>query len=262
MQRTLANRVAIVAGAGPGIGRSTALTLAGDGASLVLAARRREPLESLAAEVRETTGRPALPVVCDIADAEQRGSLIERTLAEFGRLDALVNVASAGSPRAAIPDLDWDDYRAAADFIVVATLDLCGRAARAMAATGGGSIINIGALSSTTLLPKMASYTSNKAAMVAASKTLAREVGRDGVRINIVTPGFTTGTALDEMFEQMAARGGKNAAELKERAAREAALERHVDPEDIAEACLFLASDRGRNITGVELQVNAGQWIG
>ena len=95
-----------------------------------------------------------------------------------------------------------------------------------------------------------------------ASKTLAREVGASGVRVNVVSPGFTNGAPLDEMFEQMAARGGGAGEELKARAANAAALRRHVDPEDIADACVFLISERGRNITGIELHVNAGQWIG
>ena len=94
------------------------------------------------------------------------------------------------------------------------------------------------------------------------SKTMAREVGRDGVRVNVVTPGFTTGRGLDAMFQQMAETSGGDPEELARRAAKPAALQRHVVPEDIADAVTFLASDRARNITGVELHVNAGQWIG
>ncbi len=122
-------------------------------------------------------------------------------------------------------------------------------------------MINIGTLSSTALVPKLARYTSTKAAMVSASKTMALEVGHTGVRVNVVTPGYTKGPPLDRMFEQMASRGEGDAEELKTRVASQAALGRLVDPQDIADAVVFLASDRGRNITGVELHVNSGLWI-
>jgi len=262
VSRDLEDKVVIVAGAGPGIGRSTALALARDGADVVVAARREAPLDALREEVAATTGRRVSSVVTDLFDGVQRERLVQNTLADFGRLDGLVNVATHSGPRAPLVDMDWEGYRESVDFNLVATLHLSGLAAQHMAESGGGGIVNIGTLNSTSLLPKMAQYSSTKAAMVSASKTLAREVGASGVRVNVVSPGFTNGAPLDEMFEQMAARGGGAGEELKARAANAAALRRHVDPEDIADACVFLISERGRNITGIELHVNAGQWIG
>ncbi|MCH2173699.1 SDR family oxidoreductase [Myxococcota bacterium] len=262
MSRNLEGKVAIVAGAGPGIGRSTALALARDGADVVVAARREAPLRALRDEVAEATGRRISSMVTDLSDPTQRETLVASTVADFGRLDGLVNVATHNGPRALLVEMDWEAYRESVEFNLVATLHLSGLAAQQMAEIGGGGIVNIGTLNSTSLLPKMAQYSSTKAAMVSASKTLAREVGGSGVRVNVVSPGFTEGTPLDAMFEQMAARSGGDGKELKARAAKTAALRRHVAPEDIADACVFLISDRGRNITGVELPVNAGQWIG
>jgi len=262
MDRSLRGKVALVAGAGPGIGRATALALAQDGADVVVAARRAAPLAELADEVARESAARCIAVPTDIADLEACRALVERSLRELGRLDVLVNVAADSGPRAPVAEIDWQGYLDSVHLNVVATMTLCGLAAEPMRAAGGGAIVNIGALSSTTLLAKMARYTTTKAAMVAASKTMAREVGRHGIRVNVVTPGFTTGAPLDAMFEQMAKRGGGDARELSLRAAREAALERHVDPEDIAQAVVFLASERGRNVTGVELHVNAGLWIG
>jgi NAD(P)-dependent dehydrogenase (short-subunit alcohol dehydrogenase family) len=122
----------------------------------------------------------------------------------------------------------------------------------------GGSIVNIGTLSTTAFIAKNMAYTSTKAAMVAASKTMAREVGRFGIRVNIVTPGYTTGDDLDRLFAQMAEGVGTTPEEMSERLARDAVLRRHVDPEDIAEAVLFLGSERARNVTGMEIHVTAG----
>ena len=262
MSRSLEGKVAIVVGAGPGIGRSTALALAEDGADVVVAARRSVPLEALAKEIATATGRKVLALPTDATDLAAGAELIARTVSEYGRLDVLVNVfTGGGGTRESVAEMDWDGYLDAVNTNIVATLELSGLAAARMAEGGGGAVINIGTLSSTSLVPKLARYSSTKAAMVSASKTMALEVGHTGVRVNVVTPGFTKGPALDRMFDQMAARSGGDANELKTRAARKAALGRHVDPEDIADAVVFLASDRGRNITGVELHVNGGLWI-
>ncbi len=259
--RTMQGRVAVVTGAGPGIGRATARAFALDGADVVVAARRAEPLEALATAIAEETGRRVLAVPTDIADREACVHLVERTVAELGRIDALVNVATANFPRSEIADLDWGDYADSVALNVAGTMSLCGAAARAMSAFGGGAVINIGTLGSTALQAKNGTYNSTKLAMVGLTKTLAREVGPQGVRANVVTPGFTTGEPLDRLFEQMGKPSGRTGEEMSRVVARQAALERHVDPEDIAEACLFLGSDRGRNVTGVELHVTAGAMI-
>jgi len=94
---------------------------------------------------------------------------------------------------------------------------------------------------------------------VSASMTLAKELGSVNVRVNVVTPGYTTGPNLDALFGGIAERTGETLEEVSARFARTAALRRHVDPSDVAEAVVFLASERGRNITGIELAVTAGQ---
>lgn len=260
MSGPLAGSVALVTGAGPGIGRACAAALARDGADVVVAARRPEPLAELADDVAGATGRQVLAVPTDIADLDACAGLVAYTIESLGRLDVLVNVATTGgSPTASVEEIDWDEYRAAVDLNVVATLELCRLAAAAM--PDGGSIVNISALSATTLMEGMARYTSTKGAMESMSKTMAKEVGPRGVRINIVTPGMTTGAPLDAMFDRMAAARGKTPEEISAGFARGAALRRHVDPEDVAEAVAFLASPRARNITGQEIQVTAGQEI-
>jgi len=261
VDRTLKGKVAIVTGAGPGIGRATALRFAQDGADVVVAARRKEPLEAMAAELSQETGRRVLAVPADLKDLEDCRRIVAKTVEALGRVDALVNVATHPHKRAAIAEMDWNAYAESFQLNVAGTMTICGAAALRMAETGGGSIINIGTLATTVLQAKMAEYSSTKIAMIAASKTLAREMGRQNVRVNIVTPGYTTGEPLDRLFEQMAAGLQITPEEMSRRLAKSAVLERHVDPEDMAEACLFLASDRARNITGIELHVTAGQWI-
>jgi NAD(P)-dependent dehydrogenase (short-subunit alcohol dehydrogenase family) len=261
MDRTLRDKVALVTGCGPGIGRATATAFARDGADVVIAARRREPLEEMAEALTAETGRRVLAMPCDISDPEAIEQLVAGTVAELGRLDAVVNVATAGFERQRIVDMDFSGYARSVQLNVIGTMKVCAEAAKQMAGQGGGSIINIGSLASTALSPKNGEYSSTKLAMVGLSKTLAREMGRDGVRVNVVTPGFTTGEPLDRLFEQMGASSGISGAEMSKRVAATAELKRHVDPEDIAEACLYLGSDRGRNVTGIELHVTAGAMI-
>ena len=261
-ERTLRGAVALVTGAGPGIGRSCAVALADDGADVVVAARRPDALDELAAEVAELPGRRIVAVPTDISDLEQCRAVVERTVAELGRIDVVVNVAThGGSPSAPVADIDWDDYRASVQVNVIGTMEICRTAARHMAERGGGSIVNISALSATTLMADMARYTSTKGAMESMSKTMAKEMGAAGVRVNIVTPGMTSGPPLDAMFERMAVAQSRTPEEVSARFAAGAALRRHVDPDDIAEAVRFLASQRARNITGQEIQVTAGQHI-
>jgi 3-oxoacyl-[acyl-carrier protein] reductase len=261
MAGDLEGKVAVVAGAGPGIGRACALAFARSGAEVVVAARRPEALSALADEVAATTGRRTLAAPTDVGDLAQCRQLIETTVAEFGRIDAVVNVATYGGGFNAVDQMDFDEYRRAFEVNVLGTLEISRSAARHMRASGGGSIVQISTLGVRGLLEKQAAYISTKAAMVAASLIMAKEVGRYGVRVNIVTPGYTTGEPLDRMFAEIAARRGRTAEEVSAEAASRSALRRHVDPEDIAAAVLWLASPAARTITGDEITVSAGLFI-
>lgn len=259
----LDGRVGLVIGAGPGIGRACAVALAGAGADVAVVARRGAPLEALAAEVAAETGRRIVPIVADLADVDACRAAVDDTVARLGRVDAVVNVATHGGGRAPVAGLDWDDYRQAVDVNVIGTMEVSRTAVAYMARQGdGGAIVQISTLSVHHAFAQMSTYTSTKAAMMTASFTLAREAGPEGVRVNIVTPGYTTGDNLDAMFAAMGERTGTDGPTMSARAAKGAALRTHVDPEDIAEAVLFLVSPRGRYITGVELRVDAGQMVG
>ena len=257
--QNMAGKVAVVVGAGPGIGRSCALAFGRAGADVVLAARRSEPLGALSAEVAELTGREVLPVVTDLADLGACVALLDAAVARFGGVDALVTVATAGGGQVAIDDADWDHWRRAFEVNVIGTLEVSRAAARSMAERGGGSIVHVGTFGTHSLPARQAAYTSTKQAALSASKTLAKEVGGAGTRVNMVTPGYVEGDNLDELFQSVADRTGESTDEVSRRMAKTAALRRHVTAEDIAETVVFLCSDRGRGITGVEIPVTAGQ---
>ena len=119
--------------------------------------------------------------------------------------------------------------------------------------------MQIGTLGTHALPAGRARYTSTKQAMVSASQTLAKEVGPWNVRVNVVTPGYVTGPPFDALVREMAERTGESIEDTARRMARGAALRRHVDPDDVAQAVLFLAGPASRNITGIELPVTAGR---
>ncbi|MCE2391716.1 MAG: SDR family oxidoreductase [Proteobacteria bacterium] len=255
--------VAIVVGAGEGIGRACALRLAEGGADVVVAARREAPLRALAESLAAETGRRVLPIPMDLARVEQCTGLVERAVEELGRVDSVVNVATAGSARAPVEKSDWDDWRQAFEVNVVGTLEVSRAAARRMKEQGGGgSIVQIGSIGLQALRRSLGSYTSTKSAMIVASRTLAREMGPHGVRVNVVTPGYVTGPPLTANFQALADRTGQELDAVVRQAASTAALRRHVDPEDIAAVVQFLCSDAARNVTGVEIPVDAGQILG
>jgi NAD(P)-dependent dehydrogenase (short-subunit alcohol dehydrogenase family) len=251
--------VAVVVGAGAGIGRACALGFARAGADVVVAARRAEPLQALAEDIASDTGRRIEAMVADLADPTSCSSLTASVVDRFGGVDSLVCVAASGAGRSAIDNADWDDWRAAFEVNVLGTLEVSRCAARSMAERGGGAIVHVGSFGARSLPPGQGAYTATKQAALAAARTLAKELGPSGVRVNVVTPGYTTGADLDALLASMAERRGEPVDAVAARLASTAALRRHVDPDDIAAAVLFLCSDAARSITGVELPVTAGQ---
>lgn len=258
---SLDGQVAIVAGAGPGIGRACATALGREGADVVVAARDSDRLEAMAFEMIAAgpSGLQLLPITFDFADLDSCQAVVDQTLARLGRIDILVNVATAGGETAAVSEGEWESWRRAFEVNVIGTMELSRLAAHAMAPNPGGSIVQVGTIGTQALPPGRGRYTATKSAMVAASLTMAKEVGRGHVRVNVVTPGFVTGAPLHAMTESIATRTGESTGDVSARMAAGASLRRHVDPPDVAEAVVFLAGPGARNITGIELPVTAGR---
>ena len=139
-----------------------------------------------------------MPLTFDFGDLASCRALVDRTLDRFGRLDILVNVATAGGEHTPIDEAEWESWRRAFEVNVVGTMELSRLAARAMRQNqpSGGSIMQIGTIGTRALPTGRARYTATKQAMVTASLTLAKELGPADVRVNVVTPGFTTGEPL------------------------------------------------------------------
>jgi NAD(P)-dependent dehydrogenase (short-subunit alcohol dehydrogenase family) len=254
----LANRVALVSGIGPGLGREAALALARAGADVAVSARRRESVEEVGGEVA-ALGRRALPLVADVTQHGDCTQVVAETVARFGRLDVLVNNAYHPGSYVPLADDDLSGWLAPFEVNVLGSLRLAQLALREMAKRGAGSIVMVNSMIVRRPLPTMAGYAASKAALLAATQTLAREAGPLGVRVNSVLPGYIFGPALEGYFAAQAKARGVTPQAVYDEVAREIPLGRIPTSAEVADAVLFFASDLSRAITGASLDVNGGQ---
>jgi NAD(P)-dependent dehydrogenase (short-subunit alcohol dehydrogenase family) len=257
MSGLLRDRVAVVSGIGPGMGRDVSLALAREGADLVLAARTASKLAAVAAEVR-AAGRRALEVPADITRVEDCRRLVERARAEYGRVDVLVNNAFDMGGFVRMEDATADDLLRPLRVNLIGSLQLTHEVLPLMKAQGRGSIVMINSMIIRDVLPNMGPYGASKAALMAATQGLAREVGVHGIRVNSVVPGYIWGPSLQAYFAHQAAQRGVDPQAVYDEVAAQTALRHLPTSEEIADAVVFFASDLSRVITGQSLDVNGG----
>ncbi|MCA1807098.1 MAG: SDR family oxidoreductase [Actinobacteria bacterium] len=256
----LKDRVVIVSGIGPGLGQAVARALVREGAAVVLAARSEDKLRALADEVRAAGGR-ALAVATDIADSSSCRALAEKCLGEFGRIDGLVNNAYHPGTYESIETTDLDTWKPPFEVNVLGSLRLSQAVIPEMKKKGRGSIVMINSMSMRRIMATFGGYAASKAALNAATQTLALEVGSYGIRVNSVVPGYIWGPPLEGYFAAEAAKAGVAPKVIYDSVAGETALKHIPTSEEIAESVVFFVSDMSRVITGQSLDVNAGHWF-
>ncbi len=259
----LTGKVALVTGASSGIGRASAIALANQGAKVVIAARRMEKLQALAAEIkslpagRQAAGKEALPIQMDVTKKADIDNAITQTVKTFGKLDILLNNAGVAefAPFLEMTEEQWDktiDTNLKGYFLVAQA------AAKEMAKNnppaGGGRIINIASIASGGVgigFAQIAHYCASKGGVVGMTEALADELAPMGILVNAIGPGIIE----TEMTEAML-KDPKQAEALLARVP----LKRAGKPEEIAAAVVFLASDEASYITGATLYVDGG-WL-
>lgn len=254
----LTDKVVVVSGVGPGLGRSIAVRSALAGADIVLAARTAARLDAVAKEVTDL-GRRAVTVRTDITDEDSANHLVQAALAAFGRVDALVNNAFAIPPIADLTAADLDAVRAGLETSVLGTLRLT-RLFVPSLIESRGSVVMINSAVLRHSRRTFGPYKLAKASLLALSQTLATELGPHGVRVNSVAPGYIWGNSLKWYFDVLASQRGVPAQEVYDETASTIDLRRLPEPDEIADAVVFLASELARVITGQCLDVNGGEF--
>jgi NAD(P)-dependent dehydrogenase (short-subunit alcohol dehydrogenase family) len=246
----LSGRVALITGAGRGIGRAIALGYAREGADLLLTSRSAGELEQAAEAVR-AAGVEALVAPADVTDVAQVRALAQAAIQRFGRVDVLVN--AAGIPMVApTVDLALEDWQRAFDINMTGTFLCCQAIGRLMLEQGRGAIINIASLTSFVGFPQRAAYAATKGAVVQFTKALAVEWAPQGVRVNAIAPGWIRTALQDRLVAEGKLDRGPIIARTPAR--------RLGEPDDIVGPAIFLASDEAAFIVGETLVVDGG-WL-
>ena len=240
----LKDKTAIITGGGSGIGLATARAFCKEGAKVILFGRRKEKLVSAANEL----GDSVLFVQGDMTKNDDLDKLINKTLNNFKGIDILVNSAGLfnGAPLHKISDSQWDEMM---DINIRSVFQLTRRVLPTMMAQNSGSIVHISSILGLIAVPEVAAYNVSKGALNQFSRSIAVEYGSYGIRSNSICPGLIETDMTAELM--------KNASLMQEWS-KEYPIGRFGKPEDVASACLFLASDESSFITGTELPVDGG----
>jgi 3-oxoacyl-[acyl-carrier protein] reductase len=257
MDLELTGRAAAVAAASRGLGRAVARALAAEGCDVALcgrdAARIREAADSIARE----TGRRTLPVVADVGVSEDCRRFVDEAARAFGRLDVLVT--NTGGPRPGgfdgVLDADWE---AAYRVTLANVVSLVREAVPHMRRGRWGRIVNVTSLSAKQPIDGLVLSNAFRAAVVGLAKTLANELGKDGILVNNVCPGYTRTDRLDELARVRAKAAGTTPDRIVEGLAQAVPLGRIAEPEEFAAVVCFLCSERASYVTGATIPIDGG----
>ena len=259
MNLGLAGKTVLITGPAKGMGAAITLAFAREGANLALVGRDTAAIEPVA-EAARALGRRISVSACDLTDTARCQAVVDDAVAAFGGIDVLVNVAGGAGP---MGKTGWDTTREEFDEIVALNMAGCFNTMRAvlpgMIARGEGRIVNVGGTFGMRGRAGRMAYSASKWGLRGITKSMALEAGPHGINVNLVAPGMVDGERFrTKVVPTLAAKLGISEAEAAAHHAAEYALRRITTDEDVANACLFLASSVSRQITGVDLPVDGG----
>jgi NAD(P)-dependent dehydrogenase (short-subunit alcohol dehydrogenase family) len=255
----LTGKTVVVSGVGAGLGHRVAAAVVRDGGNAVLGARTEANLAKSAGEI-DPDGAHTAYRATDITDEGQCEALAQLARERFGRIDAVVHVAAWDSYFGGLADADFATWHAVIDVNLLGTLRMT-RACLPALGERGGSVVFIGTQSSVAAPTQVAqaAYAASKGALTSAMYSLARELGPRRIRVNTVLPGWMWGPPVQAYVQFTAQTEGVSEADVLQRLTSRMALPDLATDADVADAAVFLASDRARAITGQSLLVNAGE---
>ena len=247
MNKLLENKVCIITGAAQGIGRAIAEQFAHDGAIVYACDRQDGAMDDWAKNLNQTHSTIIKPLYFDVTDATAVKNAFMTIFKQEGRIDALINNAGVVFNRK-IGMIVREETELMFRVNVIAVLEMIQLISRLMARTGGGSIVNIASVTAVLGSPGQVAYSATKGAIISMTKSAAKELASQNIRVNAVAPGIVKTERFEELYQ---ASGDK----IDDRISR-IALGRLGSPEDVANACVFLASDRASYISGQILGVD------
>jgi 3-oxoacyl-[acyl-carrier protein] reductase len=240
------NKTVLITGASRGIGKAIALAFAKVGANVVINYNHsKDKAEALVQEI-EGLGAKAFAIQADVSDFEQAKALIESAIDTFGQIDALINNSGITKDNLMLR-MKEEDFDQVINVNLKGTWNMCKHITKHFLKNKAGSIINISSVVGLIGNPGQSNYVASKAGIIGLTKSLAKEFGSRNITVNAIAPGFIE----TEMTEKLSD-------EIKEYYLKQIPLNRLGQPEDIADLCVFLASDKARYITGQTISVNGG----
>jgi 3-oxoacyl-[acyl-carrier protein] reductase len=247
MKLEFEGRVALVTGGASGVGRACAWELARAGADLVLVDAAAEAQLALVENLLKAAGGRVVSFRADVREHARAAALVEEALQRLGRLDILVNAAGTTAD-APLWEMSEEQWQLVLDTNLKGAFSYTQAAARHFRRVRAGRVVNVASIEAGRGRFGLSNYAASKAGLLALTRAAAAELGRYGVCVNAVSPGFIRTPLLERLPEA-----------VTERAARETVLGRMGEPEDVAHAVLFLCSERARHVTGAVLNVDGGQ---
>jgi 3-oxoacyl-[acyl-carrier protein] reductase len=259
MDLGIRGRVALVAASSRGLGRAIASELAAEGVNLVLCARDQAPLDAAADEIRAAHSVEVLSQTADVTREEEVQALVGSALYRFHRLDILV--ANCGGPRAGgFSDLEPRDWQQGLELNLISTMLLARAAVPLMRRDRWGRIVAVTSISVKQPIAGLMLSNISRLGVLGFAKTLAHELGPEGITVNVVCPGYTRTDRVVSLARETAAREGLAEGEVVRRWTETIPMGRLGEPEELAALVAFLVSERASYITGVSIQVDGG-WV-
>lgn len=261
METGLKDRVVIVAAASQGIGRAVAEGFAAEGARLAICSRKQDSIEAAARDIHARYGVEVFPQAVDVSQGDQIQSFVAAVAQRWNRIDVCVT-NTGGPPSKSFMDLTEDDWRHAFDSLLMSVVRFARETIPHMQRQRWGRFVTITSVSVKQPIANLVLSNTLRAGIMGLVKTMSSEFGKDGVLVTNVAPGYTATGRQEELAIARAKAAGSTPEEMKKRWSSDTALGRIAEPREIADAVVWLASERASNVTGQTLLVEGGSYRG